>query len=202
MKVVLASSSPRRAKLLKQINLSFVVDPSDVDENGTNLPDPVDLVEHLAMLKGRDVAARHKDAFIIAADTIVSLNDEILGKPEDEEDAFETLKTLSDNTHQVYTGVLLCSVDQSGNISKEFSFTERTNVTFGALTDSEINHYISTKSPMDKAGAYGIQDDLGSLFVKRIDGDYYNVVGFPLYAFYQHVKTSFPDLSKNLFFNA
>lgn len=202
MKVVLASSSPRRAKLLKQINILFEVDPSNVDENGIILSDPVAIVEHLAKLKGRDVAARHKDSFIIAADTIVCLNDKVLGKPEDEEHAFNTLKTLSDKTHQVYTGVFLCSVDQSGNIFKEFSFTERTNVTFGTLTDSEINHYISTKSPMDKAGAYGIQDDLGSLFVKRIDGDYYNVVGFPLHAFYQHVKTSFPELSNNLFFNA
>ena len=202
MKVVLASSSPRRAKLLKQINISFEVDPSDVNENVTNLTNPAALVEYLAKLKGRDVAGRHKDAYIIAADTIVCLKDEILGKPEDEKHAFKTLKTLSENTHQVYTGVFICSVDQSGNISKEISFTERTNVTFGALTDSEINHYISTKSPMDKAGAYGIQDDLGSLFVKRIDGDYYNVVGFPLHAFYQHVKTSFPELSKNLFLNA
>ncbi|TVR16761.1 MAG: septum formation protein Maf [Balneolaceae bacterium] len=201
MKVVLASSSPRRAKLLKQINISFEVDPSDVDENSNNLSDPVALVEYLAMLKGRDVAARHKDSFIIAADTIVCLHNEILGKPEDEEHAFKTLKMLNNYTHQVFTGVFLCTVDQSGNISREISFTERTNVTFGALTDSEINHYILTKSPMDKAGAYGIQDDLGSLFVKRIDGDYYNVVGFPLHAFYQQVKTSFPELSKKLFFN-
>lgn len=200
MNVVLASSSPRRAKLLNQINLNYIIDASDVDEQSNGIEEPVQLVEYLARLKGVDVAGRHTNTLIIAADTIVCFEDKILGKPTDQINAFEILQTLSNKTHHVYTGVFLCYVDSEGNISKEISFTERTNVTFGALTESEIKHYINTGSPMDKAGAYGIQDDLGSLFVQRIDGDYYNVVGFPIHSFYQQMKKSFPEFCKTLFF--
>ena len=200
MNIVLASSSPRRAKLLNQINLTFSVDSSDVEEITKGITEPTDIVEYLAQLKGTDVAARHKNALLIAADTIVCFNEKILGKPVDKVDAHKILRTLSGNTHQVYTGVFICLINPKGNISKEISFTERTNVTFAALSDEEISHYISTGSPMDKAGAYGIQDDLGSLYVERIDGDYYNVVGFPIHSFYKQLKMHFTEIHKTLFF--
>ncbi len=200
MNIILASGSPRRAKLLRQINLSFKVDASELEENANGITNPKNLVEFLAKMKGCDVAARYSNSMIIAADTIVSLNGKILGKPFDQDDAYKILRLLSGKTHQVFTGVYIGIIDSEGNISKEITFNERTNVTFSALTDYEIKHYINTGSPMDKAGAYGIQDDLGSLFVKQVEGDFYNVVGFPIHKFYQQLKTKLPKIHKTLFF--
>lgn len=200
MNIVLASASPRRAQLLKQINLAFTVDPSALSEETNGLSEPDKLVEYLAKLKGKDVAKRHSSTLVIAADTVVSLAGELLGKPKNPAEAFEMLSKLSNRTHQVFTGVYIGVVNHKNNISDNFTFCERTNVTFSTLTEQEINYYISTGSPMDKAGAYGIQDDLGSLFVKKIDGDYYNVVGFPVHSFYQKLKSELPEIHKTLFF--
>lgn len=200
MKVVLASSSPRRALLLKQIGLSFTIEPSNVDETISEELPPDEIVQILAQRKGIDVAARYEHTLIIAADTIVCLNDRILGKPSDKNEAREMLSALSNLTHEVFSGVYVALTSDLGNICQSFSFSERTKVTFSALTELEVNHYIATGSPYDKAGAYGIQDDLGSLFVKNIEGDYYNVVGFPLNAFYQHTKAKLPEVHQNLFF--
>tara|TARA_R100001143_G_C3361367_1_gene137121 strand:+ start:60075 stop:60677 length:603 start_codon:yes stop_codon:yes gene_type:complete len=200
MKVVLASSSPRRALLFKQIGLSFTIDPSNVDESISKHTPPDQIVQFLASRKGMDVASRHEHSLIVAADTIVCLDQKILGKPSDKKEAREMLFSLSNLTHDVYSGVFVALTSDNGNLSQSFTFYERTKVTFSALTELEVDHYIKTGSPFDKAGAYGIQDDLGSLFVKNIDGDYYNVVGFPINAFYQHLKVKLPEVHQILFF--
>lgn len=201
MKIILASASPRRKKLLQQINLTFTVSPSPVEEILDDRLSPEELVQSLASQKGRDVARHKPDSFIIAADTIVYFRGEFLGKPANAQEARQMLHELSGEYHEVYSGVFLAETDSEGKVRSSFSFSERTKVTFAALTDQEIQRYVQTGNPMDKAGAYGIQDDMGALFVKEIQGDYNNVVGFPLHSFYQHMKTQFPDLHK-LFFSS
>lgn len=200
MNVVLASSSPRRAHLLRQIGLNFTIDPSSFDESRVDGTNPAKLVQDIARCKGSDVALRHPESLIISADTIVSLNNTILGKPVNSNDAVFMLSELSGRTHDVFSGVCVALTDQNADIEDSISFYERTNVTFSALTDREIDLYVKTGSPYDKAGGYGIQDDLGSLFVEKIKGDYYNVVGFPLNAFYQKLKTLMPSIHNRLFF--
>lgn len=200
MKVVLASSSPRRELLLKQIGLSFIIDPSNVDETVLESIPPGEIVQVLAKRKGVDVAARHNHSLVIAADTLVFANNQILGKPSDKNEAREMLLSLSNLTHEVFSGVFVALTSDHGKITQSFTFSERTKVTFSALSETEVDYYIASGSPFDKAGAYGIQDDLGSLFVKNIDGDYYNVVGFPINAFYQHLKTKLPETHRVLFF--
>lgn len=191
MKIILASKSPRRKYLLELLNLQFEVQGSDIEET-YSYSNPTDIVKYLASIKATDVAQHHNNAIIIGADTIVTLNGEILEKPLDQTHAFEMLKTLSDNTHEVYTGVSI--IKKKDAKLEEYVFYEQTKVTFAPLEDEEIHKYIATGSPMDKAGAYGIQDDWGAVFVKRIEGDYYNVVGFPLHSFYQHIKSIEPSL--------
>ncbi len=202
MKIVLASASPRRAQLLKQINLSFTVSPSDIEEVMEENLSPERLVESLAQQKGESVLSDHPDSFVIAADTIVTINGKYLGKPIDEHDAEVMLQNLSTQTHEVYSGVYLALTNEKGINVKSHTFSEETKVTFGALEKSEIRKYVETGSPMDKAGSYGIQDDFGAVFVKKIEGDYNNVVGFPLYAFYQATKLHFPKIFSQLFNNA
>ena len=191
--IILASRSPRRKKLLEQINLSFEVSISDADESFNANEQPADIVQLLASRKAEDVAGSHEDALIIGADTIVVFKNDILEKPTTPSHAREMLNSLSGKTHEVYTGVTLIKTDYRGNINESFSFFEQTSVTFGDLSDEEIDQYVRTGSPMDKAGAYGIQDDWGALFVERIEGDYNNVVGFPLFRFYQHLKNFAPE---------
>ncbi|MEX0906202.1 MAG: Maf family protein [Balneolaceae bacterium] len=199
MKIILASASPRRKKLLEQINLTFEVCPSPIHEHIDEQLSPAELVQSLAIQKGEDVASKHPNAFIIAADTMVYFKNTFLGKPSDAEEAENMLSQISGKTHKVYSGVYLAETGQDARVKKSFSFSERTNVTFSPLTEQEIKRYIKTGSPFDKAGAYGIQDDMGALFVKRINGDYNNVVGFPLHSFYQNLKSEFPDLIKHFF---
>ncbi len=202
MKIILASASPRRAVLFNQMKLSFTVDSSSIVEIVDESLPPSRIVQSLAKQKGEDVAKRHKNAFVVAADTIVCLNDLILGKPESPEKAVRMLNKLSNNTHDVYSGVWAGLTDSNSNLTTSFSFYERTKVTFSALTEQEIDHYVESGSPMDKAGAYGIQDDRGSLFVKKIDGDFYNVVGFPVHSFYQNLKLLMPHIHQTLFFES
>ena len=199
MKIILASASPRRAQLLKQINLTFTVSPSHIEEVMDENLSPDRLVESLAQQKGESVLSDHPDSFIIAADTIVTINGKYLGKPTDENDAEAMLQNLSTQTHEVYSGVYLALTNEKGKMLNSRVFSEETKVTFGALEESEIRKYVATGSPMDKAGSYGIQDDFGAVFVKQIHGDYYNVVGFPLHAFYQQVKHHFPKIFSQLF---
>ena len=177
--IVLASGSPRRKQLLEQIDLEFLVIPSQVHEDFDLDLSPEKFVEHYAKEKAKDIAKAHPDKWIIGADTIVVFNAEILGKPKDREDSFRMLKMLSGNTHQVFTGV---SIQQS-KMQVSDTFHEYTNVTFNTLDDMVISYYIDTYKPFDKAGSYGIQDWF-SVCVYHIDGCFYNVMGFPLSMFY------------------
>lgn len=178
--IFLASKSPRRRKLLKQLNLKFKSFSVDMDEKVHLNETPSDAVIRLSKEKLNLAKAKVKDGIVITADTIVVLDKTILGKPINRKDAFRILKLLSGRTHIVYTGY---SIYNSRN-NKSISEYEKTEVTFRDLTDEEIDDYISGGSPMDKAGAYGIQDDFGAVFIKKINGCYYNVVGLPLAKFY------------------
>lgn len=176
----LASKSPRRRKLLKQLNLKFK--SLSVDSDELVKPDELPHRAVMRIAKEKMYLARRKikSGIIITADTIVFLNNQVLGKPKDEKDAFRMLRKLSGKTHQVFSAYCIHNT-HSGETITEFV---KTNVTFRKLTDQEIRDYIKTGSPMDKAGAYGIQDDFGAVFVDRINGCYYNVVGLPLSKFY------------------
>ena len=171
--LVLASSSPRRAKLLKDAGLDFIVIPSLVDEVVDEKYKPSDLVVELAKLKALSVAKDYPNDIVIGADTIVVFEDQILGKPKDEEDAYRMLKLLSDDRHVVYTAVALIKGD------KIKTFVSETEVWMKNLSDLEIWNYIHTGEPMDKAGAYGIQGEGGSL-VDHYKGDFFTIVGLPL----------------------
>lgn len=172
-RLILASGSPRRKELLQQANLSFEVKVSSIEETFDPNESPEKIAMNLALQKAKDVLKDESDAIVIGADTIVVLKNNILGKPKNEADAYEMLSSLSGQTHHVVTGVAICSAH------KEKVFYEKTSVTFWELSSQEIEQYIESKDPMDKAGAYGIQT-LGALFVKKIDGDYFSVVGLPL----------------------
>ena len=179
-RIILASASRRRQILLKQIGLTFEVRESDIAEefeDGKSIPENV---KDLAIRKARAVVRPSDDAIIIGADTVVLLDNEVLTKPSDESDAREMLAKLSGRIHEVYTGFAL--LDRP--TGKSVSAVETTKVTFRKLTGREIDEYVASGSPMDKAGAYGIQDDYGAVFVERIEGCYYNVVGFPISRFY------------------
>ena len=192
--IILASQSPRRKKLLEQIGIAFEIFPSGVEEI-SNENTPGAIVEDLAMLKAKDVGSKFSDALIIGADTIVFHEGKVLEKPKSENDAFEMLKKLSGSTHSVLTGVAFVKKDKNDNIEADISFHEQTKVTFSTLLDEEIINYIKTGNPLDKAGAYGIQDDLGALFVEKIEGDFYNVVGLPLNRSYRELKKLIPEIS-------
>lgn len=191
--IVLASASPRRKELLEQIGVNFQVQPACGAEIITKVK-PKDVVEELSVQKAMEVADKicrqkseqEKDQkmLVIGSDTIVSYDNKIMGKPADREDAVMMLQKLSGNTHQVYTGVtaVLC---KNGEKSVR-TFSERTEVTFYPLSREEIEAYVSTGEPMDKAGAYGIQG-IGGKFVKSIHGDYNNVVGLPVARLYQEI---------------
>lgn len=191
MKLVLASASPRRRHLFSLLNLDFEVRPSDVKEpEDSDLP-PAGFAGFLSALKARDVASGLTDCLVVGADTIVILDEKILGKPKNPQDAISMLESLSGRTHEVITGVTLIHVGLEG-IELEKTFHVSTKVAFSPLDRDEIEAYVKGGSPMDKAGAYGIQDDYGAFFVESIQGDYYNVVGFPLNRFYQEIKMLFP----------
>mgnify|MGYP002725473928 CR=1 FL=1 len=181
--IILASNSPRRKQLLEMIGLEFEVIPSSVDEDLTLPLRPQEFVQHYSKEKASDVEKDHPDTLTIGADTVVVLDDQIIGKPKDENDSFNMLRSLSGRTHSVYTGVSILIQ----KIGIEETFFSKTDVTFNDLTDSDISYYIETYSPFDKAGSYGIQDWF-AVCVNRIDGCFYNVMGFPLSAFYQRFK--------------
>jgi septum formation protein len=192
--LILASGSPRRKKLLEQFNRPFQVHSSSADEHYDAGETPDTIVQTLALRKAADVAQHHHGSVIIGADTIVVHRAAILEKPESPEHAFAMLERLSNDTHQVFTGVSLIKTDKKGTIINKKTFYEITAVTFGMLEKSEIQQYIAGGRPMDKAGGYGIQDDRGAFFVKRIEGDYYNVVGLPLFALHNQLKSFAPEL--------
>ncbi len=187
---VLASQSPRRRRLLERLGVAFSVRPSHVDETFPTDATPGEAVEQIALRKANAVAPSHADALTLGADTVVVLDEAVLEKPPDATEAFVMLRRLSGQTHTVYTGLALVH-PASGRVVHTHEATE---VTFAELTDDEIAAYVRTGSPLDKAGAYGIQDDLGALFVSGIQGDYYNVVGLPLHRLYQLLRAHFADL--------
>lgn len=201
MKIILASASPRRKLLLEQINLKFDTAPQDVEETIDTAISPESFAVLTAQKKAKKAALKYKDALIIGSDTIVVYRGEVLGKPANEKEAFSMLSKLSGNTHTVVTGVALVKIGTDGKILLTEQFFEPTKVTFSPLKEDEIIEYIQTKSPLDKAGAYGIQDDWGSVFVSGITGDFYNVVGFPLNRFYQTLKIFAPEYLPKVFAN-
>ena len=173
MEYILASASPRRQELLKFITNDFSVFPADIEETVPPTIEAEFSPEFLSVQKARFVASKHPDSLVIGSDTGVFLNGTMLGKPESEKEAADMLSALSGKTHSVITG---CALFYKG---KSFSFSEKTLVTFFPLGAAEIAEYIASGSPFDKAGGYGIQDK-GCLFVKGIEGDYFNVVGLPV----------------------
>ena len=184
--IILASASPRRKDLLEQVGISCRVVPSLIEESITTTV-PQDVVQELSRQKCEDVAGRQaEDCVVLGADTIVSVHGKILGKPADEAQAVEMLQELQGNTHQVYTGVTLIWKSKK-EVLREETFYEMTDVTFYGMSDEEIRNYVSSKEPMDKAGAYGIQG-LSAKFIERICGDYNNVVGLPVASVYQKLK--------------
>lgn len=177
MKIVLASASERRQELLGRVVEEFETIISSFDEDMVKFEESISsYVEEIALGKAKDVIKKvQKPSIIIGADTIVTIDNRVLGKPKNKLDAYNMLKSLSNRTHQVYTGVVLINTD-TRKILKESIVTE---VVFSKLTDNDINSYIKSGEPMDKAGAYGIQGK-GGIFVEEIRGCYYNVVGLPL----------------------
>jgi septum formation protein len=173
MDLILASSSPRRKELLGMLNLPFQVKVSYADETYQDGMEPHEIVMELARIKSTVVAETNRDSVVIGADTIVVMDGDILGKPKNKEEAISTLTRLSGNVHQVYTGVALLRGQDS------ILFYEKTDVEFWPLKEEEIEQYVLTGEPFDKAGSYGIQG-FGSLLVKRIEGDYFTVVGLPV----------------------
>lgn len=186
--LVLASASPRRRQLLSKLGLAFEVVPSDADETWPDRLAPGPAVEELARRKAEVVARERPGALVLGADTVVVLGEEVLGKPADEAEARATLARLAGRSHTVYTGLALVLGDRLATAH------EATRVSFGDLSEEEVAAYVATGSPLDKAGAYGIQDDLGSLFVARIEGDYFNVVGLPLHRLYRTLREAFGDV--------
>jgi septum formation protein len=180
--LILASKSPRRRYLLKQAGLDFSVIPSQVDEASVICTPPAAYVKALAEMKAADIARQHPDSWVIGADTIVFINHTVLGKPVTREDARNMLLQLSGKTHQVLTGYCICCESQRD----VFSETVTTDVLFKELTDREIEWYIHTDEPFDKAGAYAIQG-LGTFLVKSITGSYTNVVGLPVCEVIEHL---------------
>ncbi|MEO7964996.1 MAG: Maf family protein, partial [Gemmatimonadaceae bacterium] len=172
-RVILASQSPRRTELLRVIGLAHEVRPADIDESHFPDEEPVAHAERLAREKGAKLSQLFPDAVIISADTIVVIDDEILGKPATIDDARGTLRRLGGRTHRVHTAI---AVARRGDVR---SAVESVDVSFLPLTDADIDGYIHTGEPMDKAGAYGIQGH-GAVLVERIVGDYFAVMGLPL----------------------
>ena len=181
--IILGSASPRRKELLSDIGLKFSIQTTNKEEcYPTNLKDHK-IAEFLAKQKSEFLSDNlQQNDLLITADTIVSFKNKLLNKPKNKEEAFKTLNKLSENTHKVITGVCLKSKN------KEIVFSVTTLVTFNALSEEEIHHYINKYNPYDKAGAYGIQDWIGKIGINNINGSYTNVVGFPISELYQHLK--------------
>lgn len=189
-KIILASASPRRKELLRQIGILYKVMPSMVEEKITKTL-PEDVVQELSYQKAVDVCTRlqeqgEEEYTVIGADTVVSFMNHIMGKPADREDACQMLNNLQGNVHQVYTGVTIC-FKQKGMPAMFHTFYERTDVSMYPMTQEEIEAYVATGEPMDKAGAYAIQGKCAA-YVQSICGDYNNVVGLPVGRLYQELK--------------
>jgi septum formation protein len=174
-RLILASASPRRYELLAQAGFLFEVIPADIDETHLTNEDPMDYVRRLALEKARAVAALHPASIVLGADTTVVLEGEILNKPTDIADAERMLRSLSDRTHQVHTAIAVAT--STGH----HAHVETTSVCFASIPEAELTYYLATRDSLDKAGAYGIQG-YAARWIKRIQGDFFNVVGLPIAA--------------------
>ncbi|MGL6107622.1 Maf family protein [Romboutsia sp.] len=194
MDIILASASPRRKEILENTNIKFSIIKSEIDEVLLENELPCQVAIRLALEKSMDIATKHRSSLVIGADTIVVLDDMVLGKPKDEEDATNMLRRLSNREHQVITGISLINLD---NNKKIIDYVV-SNVKFKDLSDEDIKDYINTKESLDKAGAYGIQG-YGALLVEKIEGDYFNIVGLPISKISDLLKVHF---NINLFMEA
>lgn len=183
-KIILASNSPRRRELLSGLGYSFEVRVlNEIDESYPDTLRGGDVAAYISRVKAEAYrTSMANDELIITADTIVCLDDKVLGKPTDELEAMAMLRSLSGRTHQVYTGVTVITVEDSS------TFVSRSDVTFAELTEEELLHYVTQYRPMDKAGAYGIQEWIGYIGVERIEGSYFNVMGLPVQRLYSELK--------------
>ncbi|HHX58695.1 MAG TPA: septum formation protein Maf [Candidatus Moranbacteria bacterium] len=189
-KIVLASQSSRRKRLLKQIGISeFEIRESDYKEDMLAHKEPGDLVQILALEKARDVARHYKNTIVIAADSVISFQGRIIGKPKDENEARELLKQLSGNTNKAYSGLAIIDT-KSGKEITDFGWAK---VVFRKFTDEEVDSYIATKEPLEMAGAYGLMNK-GAVLMKEIKGDFYSIIGFPLTKLYLHLKKMGVDI--------
>ena len=183
MRIILASSSPRRKEILSKLKIEFEVIPSDVEERVVS-QNPIITARHLSRLKAKSIWLKNKGALVIGADTVVYFQGRILGKPKNEEEAFRMLKSLSGNWHTVVSGVSFFSY------GKKLTVHDVARVKFRELSDEEIWDYIKSGEPMDKAGAYGIQE-FGATIVERIRGNFYTVMGLPIVKVYRVLKEVF-----------
>lgn len=182
-KIILASTSPRRKALLEQIGLEFVIEPSNYEESADPGLAPHELARKISLGKAEAVAARHKNAIVIAADTFGVTDGRILGKPHTSDEARKTLAAISGKLHSVITGFSIIDCDTNKTLSRSVA----TKVYIKRLTQTEIDVYVKSGEPMDKAGAYAIQGR-GAVIVEKIEGDYYNVIGLPLNALAEALK--------------
>lgn len=183
-KIILASGSPRRHFLMKEAGFTFTVEKPEADESfPTELP-AIQVARYLAAKKAEKFRTEiHADQIVITADTVVILNNTIINKPADRNEAIRMLTLLSGKTHIVMTGVCILSAE------KEISFDDTTEVTFKELTPEEITYYVDTNKPYDKAGAYGAQDFIGMIAIEKINGSYFNVMGLPIHKVYAALKS-------------
>ena len=184
-KIILASKSPRRKELLDLLDLNFKVEIPRVNEVYPENLEVINVAEYLANLKADAFTNISSDTIVISADTVVILNEKILGKPKNKTESVKMLQSLSNRNHKVITGVCIKSKD------KTISFSNTTKVFFKKLKSSEINYYIENYKPFDKAGSYGIQEWIGAIGINKIEGSYFNVVGLPINQLYKNLKEYF-----------
>lgn len=183
-KLILASKSPRRAEILKAVGWDFEAMAAGIDESRAASEDAIDYVERLARVKAETIAGKVSNGLVLGADTVVVIEEEILGQPRDDEDARRMLRLLSRNWHEVLTGVALV---RAGEAPRRIVDHEITRVRFGGMSAPEIDWYVATGEPRDKAGAYAIQGS-GALFIEEVRGDYFNIVGLPIRLVYELIK--------------
>jgi len=182
-RIILASASPRRVELLEKIGLRFKVEPSNYEEDMHSELEPHEFARKISLEKAEAVASKHKNAIVIAADTIIVFGSKILGKPHTENEARKMLETINGKSHSVITGFSIIDTGKNKTLSKSVE----TKIHVRKLTLAEIDAYVKSKEPLDKAGAYAIQG-LGAVIVEKIEGDYFNVVGLPLSALTEALK--------------
>ncbi|MDG2343538.1 MAG: Maf family protein [Flavobacteriales bacterium] len=182
LSIVLASKSPRRQELLKNIFSDFNIEVREIDETFPSSLKGGNIAQYISEQKAKAFTLEKRDDLIITADTIVCLENQVLGKPKSHQEAYDMLRSLSGKTHVVYTGVSLLF---KGEIT---SFYDATHVSFYELSDDEINYYINKHQPFDKAGSYGIQEWMGYVGIQKMEGDFFNVMGLPLHRLYREVN--------------